>query len=387
VTFDKESVSLGPGSVRAELVSPGHPLLAAIIATTLERHGGALAAGTTLVDPIDYSDEVRILVSLEHTVTDGRPAPGGGHQVVSRRVQFVEIAQNGTVKDPGAEPYLNYEPLSDEERASLSGMDLGWVDGAVEHASRNWAIANLASPHFSELSEVTKARVERTRVAVEDRLNSEIRFWDARAAELKEKELHGKAGRLNSGRARQRADDLEARKQRRLRELDLEADLVNHPPTVLAAALVIPRGLLDRRRGDRVAVPDQSRIEDTDRRAIQAVLEAERTIGRDPEEQHHNNPGFDILSTDPRTGLVFQIEVKGHRVGTTEIEVRARQVRQAKQNPDRFRLAVVTVPEDELEKPVVRYFIRPFDGFELHFAQTHLPLNVAELARLAVVPQ
>ena len=44
------------------------------------------------------------------------------------------------------------------------------------------------------------------------------------------------------------------------------------------------------------------------------------------------------------------------------------------------------VPKSPYAEPVVRYLLRPFDGYELRFAQTHLPLRVADLAELAVVP-
>jgi hypothetical protein len=48
VTFDKDKVSIdtaGRGGLRAELITPGHPLLKALIATTLERHGSTLSTG------------------------------------------------------------------------------------------------------------------------------------------------------------------------------------------------------------------------------------------------------------------------------------------------------------------------------------------------------
>jgi len=386
VTFDKDRISTGQGSVRAELLSPGHPLLNALIASTLDRHGATLSAGTTFIDPTDDGDTVRLLIYLEHTITDGR-LEHGTRKVISRRFQFVEVTEAGDITDPGAEPYLNYEPLDDSTRQLLANLDTRWGDDGVDQTARSWATANLASPHFAEVADVTKARIERTRRAVEERLNSEIRYWDARAAELKQQELHGKKPRLNSGRARQRADDLEARKTRRLRELDIEADLVNHAPTVVAAALVVPQGLIDRLAGLDVIEIDPEVAAETDRLAVAAVIEAERAIGRVPVEQDHNNPGFDILSEDPSTGIVYQIEVKGHRPANPEIKVRARQVRQAKQNPERFRLAVVRVPNDQAEPTTVRYFIRPFDSYELHFAQTYVPLNVLELMPYAVEPQ
>jgi superfamily II DNA or RNA helicase len=389
VTFDKDKVSIdtaGRGGLRAELITPGHPLLKALIATTLERHGSTLSAGTTFIDPTDDGDTPRILIYLEHTITDGR-LDHGARTVVSRRFQYVEITADGDINDPGAEPYLGYEPLDDRTRELLANIDTHWADDGVDQTARSWATVNLASPHFAEIADVTKARIERTRRAVEERLNSEIRHWDVRAHELKEQELHGKKPRLNSGRARQRADDLEARKTRRLRELEVESDLVNHAPTVVAAALVIPQGLVDRLAGGMPSEMDQEVARETDRRAVAAVIATERALGRVPVEQAHNNPGFDILSEDPRTGVVYQIEVKGHRPDTPEIKVRGPQVRQAKQNPERFRLAVVRVPHEPIGRPAVSYFIRPFDTYELHFAQAYVPLNIADLMPYAVEPQ
>ncbi len=125
----------------------------------------------------------------------------------------------------------------------------------------------------------------------------------------------------------------------------------------------------------------------TDRRAVAAVMQAECTLGRIPEEQQHNNPGFDILSLDPETGIRYFIEVKGHLPTTPEIRVSAVQVRQGKQNPERFRLAVVEVPHDPDAHPTVNYLVRPFDNYHLHFPQSYLPLQVADLANEAVTPR
>ena len=389
VTFDKDRVSIdstGNTGIRAELITPGHPLLKALIATTLDRHGATLSTGTTFIDPTDTGETPRVLIYLEHTVTDGR-FEHGARTIVSRRFQFVEVTADGDITDPGAEPYLGYEPIDADIRSLLAGLDTKWADDGVDQTARSWATANLATPHFAEVADVTRARIDRTRRAVEERLNSEIRHWDVRAHELKEQELHGKKPRLNSGRARQRADDLEARKTRRLRELEVESDLVNHAPTVVAAALVIPQGLIDRLAGGAPSEMDQEVAKETDRRAVAAVMAAERALGRTPVEQAHNNPGFDILSEDERTGIVYQIEVKGHRPDTLEIKVRGPQVRQAKQNPERFRLAVVRVPHEPAGRAVVSYFVRPFDTYELHFAQAYVPLNVVELMPYALEPQ
>src|SRR5690606_32098351 len=124
------------------------------------------------------------------------------------RFQYVEIDRHGVAVDPGTEPYIGYEPISDEDRVLLEER---WADGAfgpaAEVAARDWAIEHLASPHFDEVSLLTHTRIAKVREAVRERLESEIRYWDRRAHELKEQELSGKKPRLNSGRARARADE------------------------------------------------------------------------------------------------------------------------------------------------------------------------------------
>ena len=385
VTFDKDHVRLD-GAEAAELISPGSPLLTAVVNKVLAECGHTLDRGAMLVDPDDPSTEPRLLVYLDHSVTDGRHV-AGRRQVVSRRFQYAEIDRHGAVGDPGGEPYIGYQPLTDEQRALVDAdLDLDWVDHTAESAARDWAIQHLAGPHLEEIAAVTKARVERVQEAVRERLESEIRYWDERTEEMKAVELAGGRPRISSGRARARADELETRLARRRLELEMEADLHAGPPNIAAAALIIPGGLLDQLAG---APPDPQETADwmeTDRRAVAAVLAAERALGRRPEAQAHSNPGFDVLSIDPTTGACYFIEVKGHLPRTTEISVSAAQVQKARSNPDRWRLALVSVPDDPHGEPTVRYLVDPFADYTLHFAQTKLTLNVTDLLTAAGEP-
>ncbi len=385
VTFNKDHVHLD-GADRAELISPGSPLLTAAVNRVLADHGHTLDRGATLIDPDDLSTEPRLLVYLDHAVTDGRHV-GGHRQVVSRRFQYAEIDQHGTVSDPGGEPYIGYQPPNDEQRALIdANLNLDWVDNTAESTARDWAIQHLAGPHLEEIAAITNARVDKVREAVRERLESEIRHWDERTEQIKAQELSGGRPKISSGRARARADDLETRLARRRLELDMEADLHSSPPNIVAAALVIPQGLLDQLAG---TPPDPHETADkmeTDRRAVAAVLAAERALGRIPEGQAHSNPGFDVLSVDPATGIHYFIEVKGHLPRTTEISVSAQQVQKARSNPDRWRLAVVSVPDDPDTEPAVRYLVDPFRDYTLHFAESKITLNVADLLSAAGPP-
>jgi superfamily II DNA or RNA helicase len=386
VTFDKRAIH-PDGLERAELISPGTPLLTAVVDKVLADHGGTLQRGATLIDPNDDGTEPRLLVYLDHAITDGRIV-NGNRQVVSRRFQYVEVDRHGNVTSPGTEPYLGYAPITGEQLESLGDLDSDWANETAEGAARNWAIEYLAAPHLTEIDVVTRERVEKVRAAVNERLVAEIQYWDQRCEEIKAQELAGKKPQLNSGRARARADELEARLARRRLELDLEETLQSSPPTIVAAALILPQGLVDVSTGGGMPNDggDQALKEETDRRAVAAVMAAERALGRQPTEQVHNNPGFDVESIDPVTGVHYFIEVKGHLPQTTEIKVSTQQVQKAKSNSERWRLAVVAVPVETDADPEVQYLVDPFRDTVLNFAQTHLPLNVVALLQQAGDP-
>ncbi len=390
VTFEKDLVR-ADGKPPAELLSPGHPLLGAVIDTVGERYGPLLQSGTVFVDPDDPSETPRALVYLEHAVKDGRPAEDGGRRTVSRRYQFVEIRSDGDPVDAGYAPYLDYRPMGDDERSTVAGvLDGDWITTALSTTARTYAIEHLAGPHHDEVRRITEDRVTRVREAVNERLSSEINYWDARASEAKAKELQGKKpkGGFTSGHARNLADALEARLERRNRQLDQELDISNQPPLVVGGAIAIPQGLLDRLQGKRVAPPHTyaKDVEEVDKRAVEAVLAAERGIGREPTEMPHHNPGYDIESRDPESGDLYFIEVKGRIEGSDTVTVKARQVRQAQNTPDRFILAIAVVPEDEAVDPAVYYLKRPFEGTELPFGAVSINLSLPKLLERSEQP-
>src|SRR5207253_11159646 len=130
-----------------------------------------------------------------------------------------------------------------------------WVRDDLERRALDHAVLQ-AREHLDEVRRRILDRVERTVTAVKERLLSQIKHWDHRANQLKDQELAGKQPRsgMNSARARQRADELEARLKRRLEELDAERQLAPLPPVVVGGALIVPQGLLVSLRG---VTPDQ----------------------------------------------------------------------------------------------------------------------------------
>lgn len=117
VTFHKELISV-PGKPLASFLCPGHPLLDATIDLVLERYRDLLKRGTLLVDPREEGgEEIRALFYVEHTIQDARTDRHGNRRVVSRQMQFVEMDKDGTTRSAGYAPYLDYRPITEEERS------------------------------------------------------------------------------------------------------------------------------------------------------------------------------------------------------------------------------------------------------------------------------
>ncbi len=135
--------------------------------------------------------------------------------------------------------------------------------------------------------------------------------------QLKDQELAGRVNaKLNSGLARQRADELAVRLQKRLAELEQERKLSPLPPVVLGGAMVVPVGLLRKLSGEATAVPTFAQnTERSELLAMNAVMQAERRLGYVPRDVSDQNLGYDVESSVPGSGMLRFIEVKGRVVG------------------------------------------------------------------------
>ncbi|MCC6442980.1 MAG: DUF3883 domain-containing protein [Armatimonadetes bacterium] len=386
ITFEKERVS-APGKPLASFVCPGHPLLDAILDLVLERHRDLLRRGAVLVDPHSRSREARALFYLEHSIQDARTDRSGNRCVASRQLQFVEIDGEGTALSPGDAPYLDYRPITEEEREQAApALDPDWLRGGLESQIMAYAAEHLVPQHFNEVKTRREALAAKVMAAVKERLTKEINHWDHRASQLKAQELAGRPlARINSALARQRADDLEARLRHRMEELEQERHLSPLPPVIIGGALVIPQRLLDRLRGESISpVPvDQEARKLVDRLAIAAVMETERRLGREPHEMPHDHPGCDIESRDPSTGRLRFIEVKGKAAGTSTVTVSKTQILTALNKPEDFILAVVEVEGGTAQTP--HYIRRPFQK-DPDFGVTSVNYDLKEMLERSEEP-
>ena len=339
ITFEKDKIRI-QGKPLAAFVFPGHPLLDATLDLILERHRNLLKQGAVLVDPHEQSDDVRVLFYLEHAIQDGRVRSDGSRWTVSRQMQFVEISSDKTVSNPGYAPYLDHRPITEAERSQIAAtLEEPWLHDGLESEILAYAAERLIPEHLEEVKTHKERLVQKTMDAVKARLTKEINYWDNRVYELSQQEKAGKQmANLNAAQARQRADELEERLQKRMEELKLERRISPMSPVVIGGALVVPQSLLNTSDDETPAPIEVSQVdrERIDKLAVTAVMEAERKLGRDPKEMPHENPGYDIESRDPNTNQLLFIEVKGKSADATTVTVSKTQIFTAFNKPDNF---------------------------------------------------
>lgn len=378
VTFETDLTRV-EGKPPAELIAPGQPLLEAVIDIISERHAGLLSQGAVLIDDRDQGAEPRVLVFLDHSVSDARPATSGRRRIVSRRFQFVEIPEHGDPRPAGYAPYLDARAPTPAEAVLLPGLldDMGWLSGDVEARASDYGIEILAQEHLAEVRAQTLERIEKVRTAVYERLRREIDYWDHRAAELDLQAQAGRTPRMNPDRAEARAEELQRRLHARMAELDREAQVASQPPVVAGAALILPIGFVRQATGQAVILPTPHPVDTTivERRAVDAVLAVETALGHDAQEMPHNYPGYDIRSTDQADQIAF-IEVKGRIAGADTFAVTQNELRFAANIPDAYILAMVEVSPDGPAGDQVHYLTQPY-GSDVHlpFDTTSATLN------------
>lgn len=367
ITFEKELASTAVARPQAEFIALGHPLLDATIDLLLSQSRGVLTEGTILVDEADLGQHPRLLFTLEHRIQDARPRPGGQPSEVSRRLHFIAIDQEGQVSNAGPAPYLDYRPLREEERELIPQLThLELLRNHPDQRARTYAIEQLVPEHLHEVRTRREAQIRRTMEAVNERLSREITYWSGRAATLRAQEASGKINaRLNSNNAQHTADDLAARREQRLAELEQERHLSSLPPVVVAGALIIPRGLLDALTGggedDEEAHLFARETALVERLAMQAVIEAERRLGHTPRDVSIEKCGYDILSLDGQSGHSRFIEVKGRREDATTVTVSRNEILVGLSSQEQFILAIACVDLAQQRVSALRYVRHPFD--------------------------
>lgn len=393
VCFDKQFCN-EPHMQQAELISPGHPLLEAVIDVVLTRNMDAMKRGTIFIDDNDYSDKARLLFNIEDSIQDGVFLKNGRQRTISRHVHFVEIQEDGAAGSGGYAPYLDYRAATEEEITVIRAWmkTQSWLKADIESLAKSYAIQNLIPAHFADVKDRKMRILDKVSKAVKDRMTAEIQYWDYRAGELAQKEAAGKTNaKLNSKLAEKRAEDLEVRMQARFSQIDQERQLSPMPPVVTGGALVIPKGLLHQL----MHTEEQDVFGHGDRQAVEyaamnAVINIEKQFGYRPSDVSAAKCGYDVESfvpEDMRKRLeayaLRLIEVKGRAKGATTVTISKNEILTGLNKTEEFILAIVEV--DGTNTKTI-YLKNPFKGMDKPaFAEVSRSFTVKDLIKNAEI--
>jgi len=383
VCFEKQFVRLidRVGSPMASLMHPGHPLMQSVTDLVLEQHRNKLKQGAILVDASDMGLAPKVMFIIDHSVKEG----ANPTQVVSRRMQFVELDPQGNAINAGWAPHLDMESIGKADLALIQDvLAAPWLNGTdannLEQVALAHASTHLVPEHFDEVRSRREKNVDKTLAAVHERLVKEINYWSDRYIKLKDDLAAGKDVRLTLENVRRSIDDLTSRRQSREKELLARRHVISATPVVVGGALVIPAGLLLQRNGNPGWTADadaRSRVEWV---AMRAVMDTERALGHEVIDVSAQKCGWDVTSlpraVEGKLPPSRHIEVKGRAKGSTTVTVTRNEILYGLNQQDKFVLAVVFVDGDQHEGPF--YVTKPFTH-EPDWAVTSINLDLDQL--------
>ena len=388
ICFEKTQADLRD-QPSAEFIYPGHPLLNHTIDLILEPYRALLKQGCILVDENDLTEQVRILVYLEHSIQDARKDKSGNFRVVSRQMQYVEIDSEGNAKNAGHAPYLDYQPLQQSEQSLVPQIlkilihQSSILQKGIEEQARDYAIQHLVPRHKEQVQQQRTERINKTIEAVKERLTTEINYCENQAEKFRLKIGVQTNAQLNYDNYRRRAEELKVRRENRLAELEQERNISAKSPVVLGGALIVPVALIQHLKGEIQQTPGNFAEEkqQVEKLAMEAVMAAERKQGFEPSDVSADKCGYDIESRIPGTNRLRFIEVKGRIRGASTVTVTKNEIITALNKPDSYILALVEVSEStqlSLNNCTLRYVQRPFQQ-KPDFAVTSVNYSWSEL--------
>ncbi len=389
ICFEKQHVRLH-GKPMADLIHPGHPLMMATTDLILSIHRSKLKQGAVLVDPNDSSMTPKVLFMIDHSVRENPAQRGAQSKVVSRRLHFVEIDQYGNTQHAGWAPHLDLQSIDADDLTLVSDvLNAPWITQNLEALALQHAGTQLVPQHYQEVKTRLERQADKILSAVNERLVKEINYWSDRFIKLSDDVSAGKQPRMQPENTRRRVDELSARLRQRKEELESMKNVVSSTPVVLGGALVIPAGMLAQRKGDSRFCADaaaRSRIEWV---AMQAVMQAEQTLGHQVFDVSAQKCGWDITARPPlgANNAICDdrhIEVKGRAKGATTVTVTKNEIFSSLNQGEKYILAIVLVEGEQVDGP---YYIKhPFKS-EPEFGVASVNYDLQELLSRAIRPE
>ena len=341
--FDKQLVSVA-SKVRVpdytKLLGPGLALFDSVIDCTISQAREAFAKGTTLIDPNIAGPQHLWLV--RSCIRDGRKEER--KNLAHERLTVIAADHMG-LRITSPSYFLNCLPPANLSDASASH------DRSVEEIQA-WAYEEITEKQLKGVKSNRLIECDLRREYLDTAFTDLILELQGKLNDLQQASLFCDDDEQERSRLEKRIAELMARKQDRMKELELMLDLRADLPEVVTQAIAAPAPIvtLDSESAEPEPGIPMRRDEEIEAIAMQWAMRYELSRGWTPTDVSRDGEHYDIRSESP-DGEKRYIEVKG-RARSGSIVLTGPELDKLRQLGDRAWLYVVTFCRDE--KPRLR---------------------------------
>ena len=316
-----------------EWITPGHPLFEALRRYILGSARESFVKGACFYS-LQHETPAR-LDFYRARVVDGLG------RVIHERLYAVELSETG-------EPRLREPGMLGDLAPTNPPPTIPFV--AVRPEATGWFNTTVLTDFIQEVRTERLAEVARIAEHVELSLTELLQKADeeiGRAAADVEQLLQGAEGRLAM--AEDRHAKLLQRRDLRRQELERQRSLTLQAVERITSIIILPH--------PGRAAPDVQRLRsnpETEAAAMRTVIEYERARGRQVEDVHEKNLGYDITSLDLASGELRLIEIKGLGAAAGCVLLTPNERRVAEDRRDCYWLYIVTNCDatPQLQEPI-----------------------------------
>jgi len=351
LTFDK-TLQQRDEHLDAVLLSPGHPLFAALGEVLLGDLEGVQGHAALYVDPrVTESYQVHffeVQIVSEEPIADTKR---GGSRDAYTQVLYATLA--AILDGPKGKELAPADLLHDltplpEDATLLSGIEIAAPNPQTIVKLEQWVRVKVQFPLKQQQASERQRLLQIRREYTDNMFAEQIKRVQQRHMQLYKRVQKGdEAARLARDEADRRQKELRNHQREKLEELDrlqvVREGIVRYIGT--ACVLPIAQTSLAAQLEQQSDITSGELVRDDRIEVIgmDYVMHYERERGWQPEDisKDHDGSGFDIRSTDPRSGDIRRIEVKARARQGEFIELTPNEWLQAHRHGDSYWLYVV----------------------------------------------
>lgn len=350
LTFNK-TLQLRPEYQDAVLLSPGHPLFAALSEVLVSDLQSVQGHAAVFADP-RVAEKYQVHF-FEVQIVGEEPEAGSRRGAGENRSQVLYATLAAILEGPHGKELAPADLLHDltplpEGATFEEGEALAAPDAQAIVDMERWVRIKVQFPLKQQQAGERQRLLRIRREYISKIFAEQIRRVQGRYMQLYRRVQKGDdAARLARDEADRRQKELRVRQQEKLAELDHLQVVREGIVRYIGTALVVPvaqTSLAEQlERQGQISPGDLVQDEEIEQTGMDYVMRYEREQGREPEDisKNHDGSGFDIRSTDPVSGEIRRIEVKS-RAGDREfVELTPNEWLQAHRHGESYWLYVV----------------------------------------------